>query len=140
MIYGDFFDSLYNFLLLATLVEKEGFWAQKDNFQLRLLYFGGKQTKSLFFLRTENFKVIRCVFIPQVPELKKNSQFYVLLKFRCASNTVLKKCLFSALVWQIFVIKKFEVRDKKKVPQNLCELLSSSRCFSVMFIWCFGSD
>ena len=138
MISDDFFDSLYNFLFSVTVIGKKGFWAQKDNFQLILLYVGGEQTKSLFFLRTWNFKVIRCVCIPQVPELQKNSQFYVLLKFRCASNTVLKKCLISALVWQIFVIKKFEVRDKKKVPQNLCERLSCSKCFSLMFVWCFA--
>ena len=119
MIYDEFFDSFDNLFAFVTLVEKWWFWAQKHDFHLRTLYFCGKQTNSLFFLRNWNFGKFRCFFIPHMLKWHEKSQFYVLLKFRHDFIFVLKNPFFWPLVHPIFVIKKSEVRVSKKFRQNL---------------------
>jgi hypothetical protein len=140
MIYDDFFDSFVNFFGFVTLVEKWWFWRQKHNFQLRIHYFGGKQTNSLFFLRNWNFDKFRCFFIPQMLKWHEKSLFYVLPKFGHDFISVLKKWVFSPLFHPNLVLKKFEVRVSKKLWQNVCKLQRCSKCVWIMFIWCFGSN
>ena len=123
-----------------TLIEKLWFWRQKHNFQLRIHYFGGKQTNSLFFLRNWNFDKFRCFFIPQMLKWHEKSLFYVLPKFGHDFISVLKKWVFSPLFHPNLVLKKFEVRVSKKLWQNVCKLQRCSKCVWIMFIWCFGSN
>lgn len=81
MIYDDIFDDFVNFFAFVTLLEKWWFGRQKHNFQLRIHYFGGKQTNSNFFLRDWNFDKFRCFFISQMLKWHEKSLFYVLPKF-----------------------------------------------------------